>query len=151
MCTCFLIGSHTIPGQRRIQPTPTSLGQGCMRVLGVTCHLHFWQSDRGLLLATAVTQGVERTPNKSQYTKLTLEKKILPPLLPGFELATFRSRIHRSTDKLSRPSMWRNVHRNRSPVHAEGLGAWFAGGSQLANVFLGVLYLGHLLRSSIIT
>ena len=34
---------------------------------------------------------VERTPNKSQHTKLTLEKKILPPLLPGFELATFQS------------------------------------------------------------
>ena len=28
-------------------------------------------------------------------TKLTLEKKILPPLLPGFELATFRSRARR--------------------------------------------------------
>ena len=36
-----------------------------------------------------------RTPNKSQQTKLTLEKKILPPLLPGFELATFRSRVRR--------------------------------------------------------
>ena len=40
--------------------------------------------------------GVERTPNKSQHTKLTLEKKILPPLLPGFELATFRWRVRRS-------------------------------------------------------
>ena len=28
----FLIGSHTMPGQRRSQPTPTSLGQRCMRV-----------------------------------------------------------------------------------------------------------------------
>ena len=37
--------------------------------------------------------GVERTPSKSQHTKLTLEKKILPPLLPGFELATFRLRV----------------------------------------------------------
>ena len=37
--------------------------------------------------------AVERTPNKSQLSKLTLEKKILPPLLRGFELATFRSRI----------------------------------------------------------
>ena len=46
--------------------------------------------------------GVERTSNKSQHTKLTLEKKILPPLLPGFELATFRSRVRRSTNKLSR-------------------------------------------------
>ena len=45
--------------------------------------------------------GVERTPNKSQHTKMTLEKKILPPLLPGFELATFRSRVWRSTKQLS--------------------------------------------------
>ena len=46
--------------------------------------------------------GVERTPNKSQHTKLTLEKKILPPLLSGFELATFRSRVRCSNNKLSR-------------------------------------------------
>ena len=39
---------------------------------------------------------VERTPNKSQHTKLTLEKKILPTLPPGFELATFRSRVRLS-------------------------------------------------------
>ena len=45
---------------------------------------------------------VERTPNKSQHTKLTLVKKILLPLLPGFELPTFRSRVWRSTNKLSR-------------------------------------------------
>ena len=40
--------------------------------------------------------GVERTSNESQHTKLTLEKKIYPPLLPGFELETFRSRGRRS-------------------------------------------------------
>ena len=40
--------------------------------------------------------GVQRTPNKSQQTKLTLKKKILPPLLSGFELPTFRSRVRRS-------------------------------------------------------
>ena len=34
---------------------------------------------------------MERTSNKSQHTKLTLEKKVLPPLLPGFKLATFRT------------------------------------------------------------
>ena len=45
--------------------------------LGVTCHLHFWQNDQGLLRATAVTWGVERTPNKSQQTKSTLEKTLL--------------------------------------------------------------------------
>ena len=43
---------------------------------------------------------MERTPNKSRHTKLTLEKKILPPpLLPGFELATFRSRVRRSIQR----------------------------------------------------
>ena len=50
--------------------------------------------------------GVERTPNKSQYTKLTLEKKILPPLLPRFELATFRSRIRPFTNTLPRLPDW---------------------------------------------
>ena len=45
---------------------------------------------------------MERTPNKSQHKKLTLEEKILLPLLPGFELGTFRSRVRRSTNKLSR-------------------------------------------------
>ena len=44
--------------------------------------------------------GVERTQNKSQHKKLTLEKKILPLFLPGIELATFRSRVRRSNNKL---------------------------------------------------
>ena len=43
--------------------------------------------------------GMERTPNKNQQAKLTLEKEILPPLLPGFELATFRSRVRRSNQQ----------------------------------------------------
>ena len=33
---------------------------------------------------------------------LTLEKKIFPPFLPGFELATFRSESGVLTNKLSR-------------------------------------------------
>ena len=55
--------------------------------------------------------GVERTPNKSQHAKLTLEKKFLPPLLPEFELATFRSRVRRSTknNKLSRLPVQKDV------------------------------------------
>ena len=57
----------------------------------VTCHLHFWQNDWGLLHATVVTIGVEQTQNESQHTKLTLDKKIIWPLLPEFELATFPS------------------------------------------------------------
>ena len=42
---------------------------------------------------------MERKPNKNQHTKLTLEKKILPPLLTGFELVTFRSRVRRSNQQ----------------------------------------------------
>ena len=53
--------------------------------LAVTCHLHFWQNDRDLLRATAVTRGWNGYQNKSQHRKLTLENKILPPLLQGFE------------------------------------------------------------------
>ena len=64
--------------------------------LAVTCHLHFWQNVRDLLRATAVTRGWNGYRNKSQRRKLTLEKKILPPLLPALEPGTFRSRIRRS-------------------------------------------------------
>ena len=64
--------------------------------LAVTCHLHFWQNDRGLLRATAVTRGWNGYRNTSQHRKLTLEKKILQPLLQGFEPATLRSRVRRS-------------------------------------------------------
>ena len=64
--------------------------------LAATCHLRFWQDDRGLLRATAITRGWNGYRNKSQHRKLTLEKKILPPLQKGFEPATFRSRVRRS-------------------------------------------------------
>ena len=64
--------------------------------LAVTCHLHFWQNDRGLLRATAETRGWNGYRDKSQHRKLTLEKKILPPLLQGFEPATFQSWVRRS-------------------------------------------------------
>ena len=42
--------------------------------LAVTCHLHFWQNDRELLRATAVTWGGTDIV-MSQHRKLTLEKK----------------------------------------------------------------------------
>ena len=42
--------------------------------------------------------GMERTPNQSQHTHLTLEQKIFPPLLPGFELTTIRSRVRHSAN-----------------------------------------------------
>ena len=64
--------------------------------LAVTCHLHCWQNDRDLLRATAVTRGWNGYRNKSQHRKSTPEKKVLPPLQLGFELATFQSRVWRS-------------------------------------------------------
>ena len=54
-------------------------------MLIVTCHLRFWQNGRGLLRATVVTRGWNGYRNKSQHKKLTLEKKILPPLPAGDE------------------------------------------------------------------
>ena len=60
---------------------------GCVRACSaVTCHLHFWQNDRDLLRATAVTRGWNGYRNKSQHRKLTLERDFcfvlffIPPL-----------------------------------------------------------------------
>ena len=64
--------------------------------LAVTWHLHFWQNDRDLLRATAVTRGWNGYRNKSQHRKLTLEKKILPLFQQGFEPATFQSWVWHS-------------------------------------------------------
>ena len=60
--------------------------------LAVSCHLRFWQNDRHLLRTTFHT-GVERILEKSQHRKLTMEKKILPPLLHGLEPGIFQSRV----------------------------------------------------------
>ena len=73
--------------------------------LVVTCHLHLWQNDRGLLRATAVT-GVEEIPKTSQHRKLTLGKKIFPPHRRGLELATFRSRVRRSNHWAISAPLW---------------------------------------------
>ena len=51
--------------------------------LAVTCHLHFWQNDRDLLRATAVTRGWNGYRNKSQHRKSTPEKKISPAAPAG--------------------------------------------------------------------
>ena len=44
----------------------------CMRVLAVTCHLHFWQNDRDFLRATAVTRGWNGYRNKSRRVRDSL-------------------------------------------------------------------------------
>ena len=70
--------------------------------LAVTWHLHFWQNDQDLLRATAVTRGWnEYRRNKSQHWKMTLEKKILSPLLQGFYPRPFRHESGALTTKLS--------------------------------------------------
>ena len=56
--------------------------------LGVTGHLHFWQNDWVFLRANMATGGWDR--HRWRVSKQTLEKKILPLLLLGFELTTFR-------------------------------------------------------------
>ena len=75
--------------------------------LAVTCHLHFLQNNRDLLVlhATAVTRGWNGYWNKSQYRKSTLEKKILLPLQQGFEPATFQSWV-RHSNHWAIPEFW---------------------------------------------
>ena len=62
----------------------------------VTCHLRFLGKDRCLLRAIAVTRGGTDTEIRVSTQKLTLENKILPPLIPTLEPATFRSRARHS-------------------------------------------------------
>ena len=54
-----------------------------------------------------INTGVERTSTvMSQHTKWTLEKKILPTFLPGFDLTTFWSQVWRSYQQaLPEPSI----------------------------------------------
>ena len=101
----FLIDSHTMPGQWHSQPTPTCWVKlvYVFRCNLLPALLAEWQ---GSLTCHWGNTGVERTPNKSQHTKLTLEKKIRPPLLPGFELATFRSRVRHSNQQAIDRAIW---------------------------------------------
>ena len=87
--------------------------------LAVTWHLHFWQNNRDLLRATAVTRGWNGHRNKSQHRKLTLEKKFIPPLLHGLEPATFQSRIRRS-NHWAIPALVLSAHATFSHLHKDG-------------------------------
>ena len=91
---CFPTGSHTMPGQQQSAHTDF-VGSRVYACLGVTCHLHFWQNDQGLLCANVVTRRWNGHWIRVNTQKLTLEKKILLPLLPGFKLATFWSCVRR--------------------------------------------------------
>ena len=69
---------------------PQSHGSRVYACLAITCHLHVRQNDQCIfLLATAVTSGVKLVPKSESAQKITLEKKVLPPHLPGIEPATF--------------------------------------------------------------
>ena len=106
LCGCCMAGAtwnccrlgacsvYTIQAYTRLQCHFIQSHTGRVYVcLDVTCHLHFWKNDQDLLRATAVTRRWNGYRNKSQHRKLTLEKKILPPLLPGLEPGTFRSQV----------------------------------------------------------
>ena len=55
---------------------------------------------------------------KSQHIKMTLEKKILLPHLPEFELATFRSRVRCS---IQAPNTSPPYKLSRPPIHTAGI------------------------------
>ena len=77
-------------------PSSEATCMGCACGLSVTCHLYVWQNGFDLLRATSLTRGRNGYRNKSQHRKLTVEKKIIPPLQQGFEPATFRTQVRRS-------------------------------------------------------
>ena len=59
------------------------MGYATRLVIGILCVL------------LPVTRGWNGYRNKSRHTKLTLEKKLLPPLLSGLEPETFQSPVRR--------------------------------------------------------
>ena len=69
--------------------------------LAVTCHLHFWQNDRDLLRATAVTRGWNGYRNKSQHRKLILERKFTARSCRGSNLRPFYRESGALTTELS--------------------------------------------------
>ena len=74
--------------------------------LAVTCHLHFWQNDRDLLRATAVTRGWNGYRNKNQHKKVD----------PGEETSPAAPAGTRTWDlSITSPTLW-PLSYPRSPV-----------------------------------
>ena len=65
------------------RPDCLSRAYGC---LAVTCHLQFWQNNRGLVILWWHWGGRNRYGNKSRHRKLPQEKTVLPQLLLGIKL-----------------------------------------------------------------
>ena len=80
--------------------------------------------------------GVERTPNKRQHIKLTLEKEILPHFLLGFELPTFDHESGALTNELSRLPFF---------VHAVTINLWLC---EFLSLLVVVCYLHTIQHSS---
>ena len=55
-----------MPGQRQSAHSDF-VGSRVYACLGVTCHLHFWQNDQGLLRATEVAKGGTDTEKESAH------------------------------------------------------------------------------------
>ena len=89
LSTSFTVSRHAKPHTRV---------QEC---LDVTCHLHFWQNDRNLLVlfATAVTWGWNGCQKKCQHRKLTMGKKII--FLLGLQPVIFSNESNALTNELS--------------------------------------------------
>ena len=90
----------------------------------VTCHLHFWQNDRGLLRATTVTPGVERIPKSESAQKVNPgERAVLDfindSLLTGSFPSVFKSAVVRpllENTRPLRPSLYTENLKNYRPV-----------------------------------
>ena len=65
--------------------------------------MHFWQNDRDLLRATAVTRGWNGYRNKSQHRRSTLEKKISRRSCRDSNLRPFNHESDAVTTELSPP------------------------------------------------
>ena len=78
-------GPNTMPGQRS---RSDFVGPRVYACLGVTCHLHFWQNDRGSFTCHCGNKGWNNREQESAQKINSGEKKILPPLLSGIETAT---------------------------------------------------------------
>ena len=75
------------------------VGSRMYACLGVTCHLHFWQNDWGLLRVTAVTWRWNGHRIRVSKHSRPRKRKFSHLLLPGFELATFRSQVRHSNQQ----------------------------------------------------
>ena len=74
--------------------------------LGQSVYWHLAIKLYCISLATAVTRRWNGRRNESQHRKLTMEKKNLPPLIPGLEPEKFLSRVRRSTTAYKLQWIW---------------------------------------------